>query len=1106
MTDYGGPAQYITHHGVLKDSTSTPLRVVTNSSFKNGKYSLNDILPKGPNSLNDMLEVTVRFRAYENVFAYDLAKAYNTMKSGLVERHLRRFIWRFEEDGPWLDFAIDTVHYGDRPAACQLEVSKKKIAKLGESIDPEAARKLVEDSYVDDGFSGGKVADIQRMVGTKDSDGNYSGTLSQILALGGYKVKEFVIEGDMSQADKNLLSNTVFGYFWDPKTKFMKMLVSLNLSKKKRNVRVLPDLTVKDLVTLKQVKMTKRNLLGITNSFGDFLGLADPFTIRFRLLMKNLFDKDFALLWDDEIPDTEKQVWIKLIAEAVQAGEHVFPRRTRPENAVGGPRVTGFGDGAFPAYGGCVYLVWEHGCSETVGCVSDHCRGRDGGHFSASLALGKGRVTPLSGFTIPRSEMSGGVLVSRMVLRVVRALQPMEDKPSSSIILLDSECTISTLEISASQLKPFFHNRRAEVLENMVAVSKYCEMEPVHWVASEENASDLLTRGTAKLEDIALGSVWQTGPTFLSLPRMMWPVNRDCVSRSVIPEEELRSPKSYLRVAAVQVETDMPSMFRSVEKVLQSNNSLESRKRVVARIIKGWNTGIRESIAADIIPSELQQAERLILLTGMVDTAEALDKGQLVSLMPQRSGKLIVTRGRLGEGVLESLLGVSELPVLMPKSWISELYMWRAHMGYSGLLHRSVAETPARSRSNVWIVKGRQLAKKICFSCMECRRSRKETLGQQMATLRPESSTVCPPWSHIALDFAGPVMLKGEVNKRSRGKCWILVYICRSTKAVCLLPTAGYDTATFLCRHKEFVARKGRPKTIVSDRGTQLVKSGIILAEKNSPKGWDWSTVVRQNSASSWQFVPIGASHRNGLAEATVKVLKQSLKHAIAPGVVLCFSELNTLLAEISFTVNCRPLGMAGVSGDSQQEDNLSPITPNQLLLGRTDDDGPPLDYTGDDKYTTRLSYVTQVYNCWWDKWIRQVLPTLIPITRWKKKKENLQVGDVVMMIYAGNLKNDYRLARVLKTHPDRSGLVRTVTVGFRRKNNREKPEVYKSKPLVEEQVSVQRLSLLVPSNEAVSEATKETVDEAVKETVKDVVDDNVEEQGDDVESNEIEE
>ena len=161
---------------------------------------------------------------------------------------------------------------------------------------------------------------------------------------------------------------------------------------------------------------------------------------------------------------------------------------------------------------------------------------------------------------------------------------------------------------------------------------------------------------------------------------------------------------------------------------------------------------------------------------------------------------------------------------------------WRAHIGYSGLLHRSVAETLERSRSSAWIVRGKQLAKKVCKDCMECRKERKEALGQQMATLRTESSTVCPPWSYVALDYAGPIILKGEVNKRSRGKGWILVYICRSTKAVCLLPTAGYDTASFLVRHKEFVARKGRPRSIVSDRGTQLVKSGIILADKNSPK------------------------------------------------------------------------------------------------------------------------------------------------------------------------------------------------------------------------------------------------------------------------------
>ena len=1070
MNSWAGPAQYITHHAVLKESASTPVRVVTNSSFKNGKYSLNDILPKGPNSLNDMLEVTVRFRAYEKALAFDLAKAYNTMKTGLTERHVRRLIWRFDENSPWTDFAIDKVHYGDRPAACQLECCKEEIAKAGKDIDPEASKKLIEDVYVDDGMTGGNESTIERMVGEK-VNGDYTGTLSQILAIGGFKIKEFVIEGDMTQDDQNLLSNKVFGYSWDPKTKYMRLKMKFNLSRKKRSVRTLPDITAESLGALSTVKFTKRNLLGVTNSFGDFLGLADPFTIRFRLLMKNLFDKKENNSWDDEISDIEKQAWIQIIKEAVFEGEHVFPRRTRPDLAVGRPRAGGLADGAFPAFGGSVYLIWEHGCKDSC-CKSVHCKGLDGGHWSAFLVLAKGRVTPLSGYTIPRSEMSSGVLVSRLLLRVVRALSSMTESIFSSIILLDSECTISTLEASASQLKPFFHNRRAEIIENMEAVSKHCEMEPVHWVPTDLNVADLLTRGTASLADIGIGSLWQTGPKFFSLPRSEWPVNRNCVNKSSIPTEEMRAPSTFAKIGAISVKcfltktnsTTSNFMF-GIRDVLAGSNDLESRKRVIARLIQAWKS-TREAVKDNLTPDLLIEAERLILTYGMTETAIALDKGQLDSLMPKRSGHLIVTTGRLGEEPLQALLGVSELPILMPKSRVAELYMWRSHVGFSGILHRSVAETLARSRSYVWIVKGKELAKKIVSSCMECRRFRKRLLGQQMADLKVESSTICPPWTHIALDFAGPILVKGEVNVRAHKKCWIIVYICRSTKAVCLLPTAGYDTESFLCRHREFVARHGRPRNIVSDRGTQLVKSGIIIAEKDSPKGWDWSSVVKQNAASSWQFVPIGAAHRNGLAESTVKILKQSLYHAIPPGVILKFSELNTLLAEISFSINCRPLGLAAVSGDSQQEDYLTPITPNQLLLGRTNDDGPVQDYVDDDRLSSRLSYVSQVFDCWWNEWIKKVLPSLVPVKRWKSKRENLDVGDVVMMHYPGPLKNDYRLAKVVAVHPDKRGLVRTVTVAYRKRDKRDTGVVYKSKPLVEEQVAVQRLSLLVPSSE----------------------------------------
>ena len=94
---------------------------------------------------------------------------------------------------------------------------------------------------------------------------------------------------------------------------------------------------------------------------------------------------------------------------------------------------------------------------------------------------------------------------------------------------------------------------------------------------------------------------------------------------------------------------------------------------------------------------------------------------------------------------------------------------------------------------------------------------------------------MAPPWRHVALDFAGPLVVKGEVNRRAKMKVWILVYTCRATKAVCLLATSGYSTANFLCKHEEYVYRKGKPDSVVSDRGTQLVAAGIVIANNDLP-------------------------------------------------------------------------------------------------------------------------------------------------------------------------------------------------------------------------------------------------------------------------------
>ena len=223
---------------------------------------------------------------------------------------------------------------------------------------------------------------------------------------------------------------------------------------------------------------------------------------------------------------------------------------------------------------------------------------------------------------------------------------------------------------------------------------------------------------------------------------------------------------------------------------------------------------------------------------------------------------------------------------------------------------------------------------------------------------------------------------------------------------------------------------------------------------------------MKRNSTTSWEFVPVGSQHRNGLSEAQVKILKKSLHLAIPPGAVLCYAELVTLLSKISYSVNSRPLGLSTTSGSSQQDDFLSPITPNQLLLGRSDDNSSPLNYDESDKLTARLAYISGVYDSWWHAWYKQVLPSLVPCRKWKQEFRSLKEGDVVLMYYQSSVKDHYRLARVKKVYPDKKNLVRTVRVAFRKRDSRETNDEYKSKPLVEEDVAVQRLSVLVPVDE----------------------------------------
>ena len=121
--------------------------------------------------------------------------------------------------------------------------------------------------------------------------------------------------------------------------------------------------------------------------------------------------------------------------------------------------------------------------------------------------------------------------------------------PTDIYMLSDSECSIAALNKTSSNLKPFFHNRVVEIAENVSEMRKICEVEEVYHVPGKLNVADLGTRSGVRVDQLGSDTVWQKGPSFLSLRRQSWPVTRP-TQKYDVPDEEIRGePQVYLSAA-----------------------------------------------------------------------------------------------------------------------------------------------------------------------------------------------------------------------------------------------------------------------------------------------------------------------------------------------------------------------------------------------------------------------------------------------------------------------------------------------------------------------------------------------------------------------------
>ena len=254
-----------------------------------------------------------------------------------------------------------------------------------------------------------------------------------------------------------------------------------------------------------------------------------------------------------------------------------------------------------------------------------------------------------------------------------------------------------------------------------------------------------------------------------------------------------------------------------------------------------------------------------------------------------------------------------------------------------------------------------------------------------------------------------------------------MIFNCAATRALYLDLTEDYGTDAILHTIRRFVCIRGCPTEIQSDQGSQLIAAAKDIADL--VRDWKWETIHAWASSKrmTWTVVPAEGQHQNGLSESLIKSVKRTIKHKIGPH-VFTFAQLQTALFEISNIINSRPLGIAPGSDPTDPQ----PLTPNDLLLGRSSGEVPQGPFDSGKSTTKRFRFLQQLVDDWWQHWYQSVLPTLVPSYKWLQRHRNVEVGDICLIRYKKEVRATYRLGRVKEVKKGSDGLIRKVTLQYK--------------------------------------------------------------------------
>lgn len=822
---------------------------------------------------------------------------------------------------------------------------------------------------------------------------------------------------------------------------------NINFSKKMQKMRLGDHLSKGAIKSSMPDPLTKRPILSQLQTVYDPLGLICAVTMQGKILFRKMWQEGGKNLgWDSAVSEEWVQRWAEYFEDLLEVNGILFPRSIKPVGSIGNPGMVTFSDGSDDAMGAVVFARWYMGQDKK---------------YESRLVMAKGKLCPFNakGDTV-KSELNGALMAKR--LREFVEIN-LKIEFEYYVHLVDSEIVRAMIQRESYGFKTFAANRVGEIQSKT-------QKDEWEWIPGSENISDIVTRG-ANASDLGPKSNWQNGMPWMSLPREEWPSSKlfNDEKEEEISKFHRQSIKVSTSNCVATEKSDGVWMPLNLSKLIDVTKYSDIKKlqRVTIYVkrlldmIRSRSKKAEVNCKAGVLTvQEVEEAEKywVIVCQSEISISQVTKK----RLVAYWEDGVIVTKGRWGSEAMLAGFDKPYIPVLPYRHAVSHLIVLDVH----NRLHGGVDATLAVTRKSFWIIKARNWAKLVVNRCVSCRAYRKKAAGQIMGDLPSLRMGPAPAFYYTSVDLFGPVAIKGEVQKRIRGKCYGVVYTCLASRSVFCDVASDYSTEGFLLSLRRFVTIRGAPRFLYSDPGSQLAAASNELVKFR--EGWDIEKLKEfgNEKKMQWEFCAPEAQHRNGVSESMVKAIKKCMVTNIVNKSVMTFSETQTVVYECANLVNERPLFLKQANNDSE----VVYLNANQMLLGRSSPRAPagPFEKTGSKPPLKRFELVQEIVDGFWKSWMTYYFPTLMIRQRWHTSVRNLMIGDVVLVQDSNALRGSWKFALVTDVFPDKKGKVRTAEVSYKNISVDEPVAVYKGKSSTIVKRPATKIVVIVPKDEDV--------------------------------------